>query len=190
MGKQLWDCTPIPVGHTPAASLALHSVISKTAPCFFPLPVFIDRKGSGKPVPGPGAHPDDSQGENPSHQNRAPADQGTLHGPDEERAARHGTLSAAAAALQIVLLVFSCLGWLHLPGWVGRHLFISKSWTQALCQACPLSLTLCNLLFWFCFFSQDPLATDGKFTLLVPLTVYFREGKREVRCSRFPKMYF
>uniref|UniRef100_A0A8C5TNY6 Vesicle transport protein USE1 n=1 Tax=Malurus cyaneus samueli TaxID=2593467 RepID=A0A8C5TNY6_9PASS len=42
----------------------------------------------------------------------------------------------------IVLVVFSCLGWLCLksvPGWVGSHLFISKSWARALCQAWGLS---------------------------------------------------
>lgn len=44
-----------------------------------------------------------------------------------------------AAASQIVLAVFSCPGWLCLrsvPGWVGSHLFISKSWALAFCQAC------------------------------------------------------
>lgn len=107
-----------------------------TVPCFSPLPALIDRKGSGKPVPGPWAHPDHGQGENPSHQNRPPADQGALHRPDEERAAWHSMFSAA---LQVVLFVFSCLGWLCLrsvPGWVGSHLFIAKSWARAVCQAC------------------------------------------------------
>lgn len=60
-------------------------------------------------------------------------------------------------------------------------------------QGSPLSLSLCNLLFWFSFSSQDPLATDGKFDLLFPLASQpesYREGKKEVRCSRFLKVYF
>lgn len=87
------------LGSSVGLHLTLQSVTPMTVPCFSPLPVFIDRKGSGKPVPGPWAHPDDSQGENPGHQNRPPADQGALHGPDEERAAWHSTSSAAAALL-------------------------------------------------------------------------------------------